>query len=89
MRLLEIISTPEADPAAVQAISDFGDSRLGKEVVPANDVQNFIANRVGTFSLLNTFKIMQGQGLTMEEVDVLTGKAIGWPRVALSASLTW
>jgi 3-hydroxyacyl-CoA dehydrogenase len=80
MRLLEIISTPEADQAAVQAISAFGDSQLGKEVVPANDVQNFIANRVGTFSLLNTFKIMQEQELVIEEVDVLTGQAIGWPK---------
>ena len=80
MRLLEMIATAESDPAAVQAVSEFGDRQLGKEVVPANDVQNFIANRVGTFSLLNTFKIMQEQGLSIEEVDLLTGKAIGWPK---------
>ena len=80
MRLLEIISTDEADPEAVRAVSDFGDRQLGKEVVPANDVQNFIANRVGTFAMLNTFKIMQEQGLTIEEVDLLTGQAIGWPK---------
>ena len=80
MRLLEIIPTPESDPEAVQTLSEFGDRQLGKEVVPANDVQNFIANRVGTFSMLNTFKIMQEQGLTIEEVDLLTGQAIGWPK---------
>ncbi len=80
MRLLEIIPTAEADPDAVHVISEFGDRQLGKEVVPANDVQNFIANRVGTFSMLNTFKIMQEQELTIEEVDLLTGQAIGWPK---------
>ena len=80
MRLLEIIPTSEADPEAVRAIGEFEDRQLGKEVVPANDVQNFIANRVGTFAMLNTFKIMQEQGLTIEEVDLLTGQAIGWPK---------
>ncbi len=80
MRLLEIIATAESDPAAVQAVADFGDRQLGKEVVPARDVQNFIANRVGTFSMLNTFKIMEEQGLSIEEVDLLTGKAVGWPK---------
>jgi 3-hydroxyacyl-CoA dehydrogenase len=80
MRLLEIIATGESDPEAVEVISDFGDRRLGKEVVPAYDVQNFIANRVGTFAMLNTFKIMQEQGLTIEEVDLLTGQTIGWPK---------
>ncbi len=80
MRLLEIIATAEADPDAVKSISDFCDRHLGKEVVPASDVQNFIANRVGTFSMMNTVRIMEEQGLTVEEVDLLTGKAIGWPK---------
>ena len=80
MRLLEIISTPVTDPQAINAISDFCDRQLGKTVVPANDVANFIANRVGTFAMLNTFKVMQEQGLSIEEVDVLTGQAIGWPK---------
>ncbi len=80
MRLLEIIPTPEADREAIETISNFGDRQLGKEVVPAHDVQNFIANRVGTFSMMNTLKIMEEQGLTIEEVDLLTGKAIGWPK---------
>ena len=80
MRLLEIIATPEADRDAVAAIADFGDRQLGKDVVPANDVQNFIANRIGTFSMMNVMKIMQEQGLSIEEVDLLTGQIIGWPK---------
>ena len=80
MRLLEIIPTAEVDPAAVETISELGDRQLGKEVVPASDVQNFIANRVGTFSMMNTVRIMEEQGVTVEEVDLLTGKAIGWPK---------
>ena len=80
MRLLEVIATPETDPAAIAAIADFADRQLGKTVVPANDVANFIANRVGTFLMLNTFKIMQEQGLSVEEIDVLTGPAVGWPK---------
>jgi 3-hydroxyacyl-CoA dehydrogenase len=80
MRLLEVIATPETAPAAIAAIAEFDDRQLGKTVVPANDVPNFIANRIGTFVLLNTFKLMQEQGLTVEEIDVLTGPAIGWPK---------
>lgn len=80
MRLLEVIATPETDPAAIAAIAEFADRQLGKTVVPANDVPNFIANRIGTFVMLNTVKIMQEQGLSIEEIDVLTGPAIGWPK---------
>jgi 3-hydroxyacyl-CoA dehydrogenase len=80
MRLLEVIATPETDPEAMAAIAEFADRRLGKTVVPANDVANFIANRIGTFVMLNTFKLMQEQSLTVEEIDVLTGPAVGWPK---------
>lgn len=80
MRLLEVIATPETDPAAVAAIAEFGDRQLGKTVVPANDVPNFIANRIGTFLMLNAFMIMQEQGLSIEEIDLLTGPVIGWPK---------
>jgi 3-hydroxyacyl-CoA dehydrogenase len=80
MRLMELIATPESDPEAVAAIIDFADRHMGKTVVPANDVQNFIANRIGTFSMLNVFKVMEEQGLSIEEVDVLTGQAVGWPK---------
>jgi len=59
MRLLEIIATPESDPDAIAAISDFCDKRLGKAIVVAKDTPNFIANRIGTFSVLNVMRVMQ------------------------------
>jgi 3-hydroxyacyl-CoA dehydrogenase len=80
MRLVEIIATPESDAAAVGAIGHFCDLRLGKTVVRANDTPNFIANRIGTFAMLNAARLMMEQGLTVEEVDALTGAAIGWPK---------
>jgi len=82
MRLLELIPTPEADRAAIDAVSQFCDVRLGKGVVLAKDTPNFIANRIGTFSVLNVMRIMQELGLTIEEVDALTGQAVGWPKSA-------
>ncbi len=80
MRLLEVIPTPETDPAAVAAIADFADRRLGKTVVYARDTPNFIANRIGVYVMTQAIELMQEQGLTVEEVDVLTGSALGWPR---------
>ena len=82
MRLLEIIPTPEADRYAIDAISHFCDVRLGKGVVIAKDTPNFIGNRIGTFSVLNVIRLMQEMGLTIEEVDALTGQAVGWPKSA-------
>jgi 3-hydroxyacyl-CoA dehydrogenase len=80
MRLVEIIATPDAEAEAVSAIAAFADRRLGKSVVYARDTPNFIANRIGTFAMLNGVRLMQEQGLTIEDVDSLTGSAIGWPR---------
>jgi 3-hydroxyacyl-CoA dehydrogenase len=80
MRLLEIIATPETDAADVAAIAEFCDKRLGKAVVRSNDTPNFIANRVGTFEMLNSIRLMMAQGLTIEEVDALTGSVLGWPK---------
>jgi len=80
MRLLEVIATPETDPADIEAISRFCGRRLGKAVVRSNDTPNFIANRIGTFSMLNSIRLMMQQGLTIEEVDTLTGAALGWPK---------
>ncbi|HLW55206.1 MAG TPA: 3-hydroxyacyl-CoA dehydrogenase NAD-binding domain-containing protein [Candidatus Angelobacter sp.] len=82
MRLLEIIPTPETDPAAIETISHFGDVRLGKGIVTAKDTPNFIANRIGNFSGLNIFRVMQEMGLTVEEVDALTGSG-GWTKAPL------
>jgi 3-hydroxyacyl-CoA dehydrogenase len=82
MRLLELIPTPEADRSLIDAVSHFCDVHLGKGVVLAKDTPNFIGNRIGTFSVLNVMRLMQEMDLTIEEVDALTGQAVGWPRSA-------
>jgi len=82
MRLLELIPTPEADRAAIDAVAHFCDVRLGKGVVLAKDTPNFIGNRIGTFSVLNVMRLMQEMDLGIEEVDALTGQAVGWPKSA-------
>ncbi len=87
MRLVEIIPTPETDPALLEAVTWFCDVQLGKGVVRAKDTPNFIANRIGVFSLLNTMRLMQEMDLSIEEIDALTGKAIGWPRSATFRTL--
>jgi len=80
MKLLEIIPTAETDAALVAAFSAFADRNLGKQVVRANDTPNFIANRIGVAVMFSAAALMLEQGLTVEEVDALTGSAIGWPR---------
>jgi 3-hydroxyacyl-CoA dehydrogenase len=80
MRLLEIIPTHETDAEAMATIAHFCDQRLGKTIVRSHDTPNFIANRIGTFSMGNAIRLMQEQGLTIEEVDALTGSALGWPK---------
>jgi len=82
MRLLEIIPIPETDRALLDAVTWFADVRLGKGVVLAKDTPNFIANRIGTFSVLNVMRLMQEMDLSIEEVDALTGQAVGWPKSA-------
>src|SRR5580693_7876659 len=82
MRLLELIPTPEADRSAIDAVSHFCDVQLGKGVVLVKDTPNFIGNRIGTFSVLNVMRLMQEMDLTIEDVDALTGQAVGWPKSA-------
>jgi 3-hydroxyacyl-CoA dehydrogenase len=82
MRLLELIPTPEADRAAMDAVAHFCDTHLGKGVVIAKDTPNFIGNRIGTFSVLNVMRLMQEMDLTIEDIDALTGQAVGWPKSA-------
>jgi 3-hydroxyacyl-CoA dehydrogenase len=82
MRLLEIIPTPDSDRAAIDAVSHFCDIHLGKGIVLAKDTPNFIGNRIGTFSVLNVMRLMQEMDLSIEDVDALTGQAVGWPRSA-------
>jgi 3-hydroxyacyl-CoA dehydrogenase len=81
MRLLEIIATPDTGRDAMNALAHFCDVRLGKGIVEAKDVPNFIANRIGTFSALNVMRLMQEMDFSIEEVDTLTGSAVGWPKM--------
>ena len=89
MRLLELIPTPETDPAVVEAVAQFGELHLGKGVVFAKDTPNFIGNRIGTFSVLNLMRLMQELDLSIEEVDALTGEAVGWPNRPPSGRSIW
>lgn len=82
MRLLEVIPTADTLPEVLQTVSEFADRRLGKVVVRAKDTPNFIANRIGTFSVLNVLRMMQEQDLSIEQVDELTGPVLGFPRSA-------
>jgi 3-hydroxyacyl-CoA dehydrogenase len=82
MRLFELIPTPETDHAAIDAVAHFADTHLGKGAVFAKDTPNFIGNRIGTFSVLNVMRLMQEMDLSIEDVDALTGSAVGWPRSA-------
>jgi 3-hydroxyacyl-CoA dehydrogenase len=82
MRLLELIPTPDTDRALLDAVAHFSDLRLGKGVVYAKDTPNFIANRIGTFSVLNVMRLMQEMDLSIEDVDALTGAPVGWPKSA-------
>ena len=82
MRLLEIIPTPETNKAAIEKIAQFCDIRLGKGIVRAKDTPNFIGNRIGIFSMLNVMRLMQAMNFTIEEIDALTGQAVGWPKSA-------
>lgn len=82
MRLLEIIPIAGTRPEVVDIISAFADLRLGKMVVRAKDTPNFIANRIGTFAMLNALRLMQEEDLTIEQVDELTGPIPGFPKSA-------
>jgi 3-hydroxyacyl-CoA dehydrogenase len=82
LALLEVIATADTDPAVVRTIVEFADRRLGKGVVLAKDTPGFIANRIGIFGLMQVFKAMSAAGLSVEDVDALTGPAIGRPKSA-------
>ncbi|MGE5576681.1 MAG: 3-hydroxyacyl-CoA dehydrogenase NAD-binding domain-containing protein [Syntrophothermus sp.] len=82
MRLLEIIPTPDTLPEIVDFMSDFGRRALGKGVVLAKDTPNFIANRIGVHGLIVTLRAMAEMGLSVEEVDAITGPAMGRPKSA-------
>ena len=82
MKLVELIPGPKTRPEVMGALDETCDLRLGKGVVVAKDTPNFIANRIGTFSVLNVMRQMQALDMTIEEVDACTGPAIGQPKSA-------
>ncbi|MBA3357613.1 MAG: 3-hydroxyacyl-CoA dehydrogenase, partial [Pyrinomonadaceae bacterium] len=82
LHLVELIRTEWTKPEISCFLFGFLDQRLGKGVVPAKDRPNFIANRIGTFGALLTIKTMLEDGYSIEEVDKLTGPAVGRPKTA-------
>ena len=82
MKLLEIIPGKDTDPAVVEFISRYGEDVLGKGIVYAKDTPNFIANRIGVFGMMYTLRVMEELDLSIEEVDALTGKVMGRPKMA-------
>ncbi len=82
LKLVEVISGPKTSREVLDTLADFCDRRLGKGVVFAKDTPNFIANRIGTYSMLNALRLMSTLGMTIEEVDACTGPAVGWPKSA-------
>src|SRR6201984_1693744 len=82
MKLVELIPGPKTLPGVLATLDEICDLRLGKGVVVAKDTPNFIANRIGTYAMLNVLKQMQALEMTIEEVDACTGPAIGQPKSA-------
>ncbi|GAB3490607.1 3-hydroxyacyl-CoA dehydrogenase/enoyl-CoA hydratase family protein [Spirosoma knui] len=80
LRLLEIIPGPETDPAVIDFLMNYGDLYLGKTTVLCKDTPGFIANRLGIQSLIQTIRVAEEMGLTVEEVDKLTGPVVGRPK---------
>ncbi len=82
LRLLEVIPTPDTDPSVIAAISAFADRRLGKGVVVAKDTPNFIANHIGLYGVMQILRALESGEYTIEEIDAMTGPAIGRPKSA-------
>src|SRR5688500_3106013 len=79
LRLLEVIPTAETDPAVVAAITRFGDHTLGKGVVIAKDTPNFIGNHIALYGVARTLEVLASGKYTIEEIDAITGPALGRP----------
>jgi 3-hydroxyacyl-CoA dehydrogenase len=82
LRLLEIIPTPYTDAAVVDFLMHYGDLYLGKTTVLCKDTPAFIANRIGVYGIMAIFGLVDKMGLTIDEVDALTGPIIGRPKSA-------
>src|SRR5450432_3626624 len=82
LRLLEIIPTPDTDPEVINFLLHYGDLYLGKTTVLCKDTPAFIANRIGVYGIMAIFGLVEKMGLTIDEVDALTGPIIGRPKSA-------
>jgi 3-hydroxyacyl-CoA dehydrogenase len=82
LRLLEIIPTPHTDPAVIEFLLHYGDLYLGKTTVLCKDTPAFIANRIGVYGIMAIFGLVEKMGLTIDEIDALTGPIIGRPKSA-------
>lgn len=82
LKLLEIIPTDKTDRTVVDFVLEYGDLYLGKSTVEAKDTPDFIGNRIGVFGIMNTLKVMEELDMTIDEVDKITGPAIGRPKSA-------
>ncbi len=82
LSLLEIIPTDETDPAVVAMVNEFADRRLGKNVVIAKDTPGFIANHIAMHGIVRIFEALSDGKYTIEEIDAITGPAIGRPKSA-------
>jgi 3-hydroxyacyl-CoA dehydrogenase len=79
---LEVIPTPKTDNEVVEFLMDYGSRVLGKTTVLCKDTPAFIANRVGVYAIQDLFHTVAKMGLTVEEIDKLTGPAMGRPKSA-------
>lgn len=82
LQLLEIIPTPQTKPEIIDFLMDYGSRFLGKKTVLCKDTPAFIANRVGVYSMMALFHLINEMGLTVEEVDKLSGPVLGRPKSA-------
>jgi 3-hydroxyacyl-CoA dehydrogenase len=82
LQLLEIIPSPETNSEIIKFLLDFGTRFLGKKTVLCKDTPAFIANRVGVYSIMSLFHTVEEMGLTVEEVDKLSGTILGRPKSA-------
>ncbi len=82
MHLLELIPTPETDPAVIGAMRTFAERILGKGTVIAKDVPGFIANRLGVYGMVSAMRRMMQHDLTIDDVDGLTGQLLGRAKTA-------
>ncbi len=82
LKLFEIIPGPKTDPEVLEFLNGYGEKFLGKTTVIAKDTPAFIGNRIGIFGIQSLFHLVKDMGLTVEEVDKLTGPVIGRPKSA-------